>query len=175
MPTTTSNSSNVKPDRLPEGGHVRIRDALVGRMRIIRSKISLTLIRRESKTPSMNPKDELYHPITGPARDAHLIPRHSASNILQSTSFLSMKHRTILALLALSITTLSVSAADKKPKAKAYPLDKCLVSDEKFEGSGMEAHEFVHEGQTIKLCCKSCLKDFKKDTATYLKKLPKSK
>jgi hypothetical protein len=39
----------------------------------------------------------------------------------------------------------------------------------------MEAYEFVHEGQTIKLCCKSCLKDFKKDTATYLKKLPKSK
>ena len=86
-----------------------------------------------------------------------------------------MKHRTILALLALSIATLSISAEDKKPKAKAYPLDKCLVSDEKFEGSGMEAHEFVHEGQTIKLCCKSCLKDFKKDTATYLKKLPKSK
>ncbi len=86
-----------------------------------------------------------------------------------------MKHRTILALLAISITTLSISAEDKKPKAKAYPLDKCLVSDEKFEGSGMEAYEFVHEGQTIKLCCKSCLKDFKKDTATYLKKLPKSK
>jgi YHS domain-containing protein len=50
-----------------------------------------------------------------------------------------------------------------------------LVSDEKFEGSGMETYEFVHEGQTVKLCCKSCLKDFKKDPASYLKKLPKAK
>ena len=86
-----------------------------------------------------------------------------------------MKQRAVLALLAISITALSISAEDTTPKAKAYPLDKCLVSDEKFEGSGMEAYEFVHQGQTIKLCCKSCLKDFKKDPAAYLKKLPKSK
>jgi len=88
----------------------------------------------------------------------------------------TMKTRSILALLCLAIVSLPASAEEKpKAKAKPYPLDKCLVSDEKFEGSGMEAHEFVHEGQTIKLCCKSCLKDFKKDTATYLKKLPKAK
>ena len=35
----------------------------------------------------------------------------------------------------------------------------------------MKPYEFVHEGQTIKLCCKSCLKDFKKDTAKYLKEI----
>ena len=64
-----------------------------------------------------------------------------------------------------------LQAADKKEKAKAYPLDKCVVSDEKFAGSEMKPYEFVHEGQTIKLCCKSCLKDFKKDTAKYLKKI----
>ena len=87
-----------------------------------------------------------------------------------------MKFRTILALSVALITAGAITAEDKpKAKAKAYPLDKCLVSDEKFEGSGMEAYEFVHEGQTIKLCCKSCLKDFKKDTAAYLKKLPKTK
>jgi hypothetical protein len=45
------------------------------------------------------------------------------------------------------------------------------VSDEKFEGSGMTPHEFVHDGQTIKLCCKSCLKDFNKEPARYLKKI----
>lgn len=91
----------------------------------------------------------------------------------------TMKTRSILALLCLAIVSLPASAEEspkaKAAKAKPYPLDKCLVSDEKFEGSGMEAHEFVHEGQTIKLCCKSCLKDFKKDTAAYLKKLPKAK
>jgi hypothetical protein len=83
----------------------------------------------------------------------------------------------ISAILALLVAVGSVSClqAEEKPKAKAYPLDKCLVTDEKFEGSGMETYEFVHEGQTIKLCCKSCLKDFKKDTASYLKKLAKVK
>jgi hypothetical protein len=30
---------------------------------------------------------------------------------------------------------------------------------------------FVHEGQEIKLCCKSCLKDFNKEPAKYLKAL----
>ena len=29
----------------------------------------------------------------------------------------------------------------------------------------------VHEGQTVKFCCKGCIKDFKKDPAKYLKKL----
>jgi hypothetical protein len=81
------------------------------------------------------------------------------------------------AILALTVAACSLVSlrAEDKPKAKAYPLDKCLVSDEKFEGSGMETYEFVHEGQTIKLCCKSCLKDFKKDPASHLKKLPKAK
>ena len=62
-------------------------------------------------------------------------------------------------------------AADTK-KAKAYPLDKCIVSDEKLGEMG-EPFVFVHEGQEIKLCCKSCQKDFQKDPAKYLSKLPK--
>jgi|SRR5688572_22506332 len=63
-------------------------------------------------------------------------------------------------------------AADKK--AKPYPLDKCIVSDEKLGGEMGEPFVFVHEGQEIKLCCKPCQKDFKKDPAKFLKKLPKS-
>jgi hypothetical protein len=64
-------------------------------------------------------------------------------------------------------------AADKKVEKKPYPLDKCIVSDEKLGEMG-EPFVFVHEGQEIKLCCKPCQKDFKKDPAKYLKKLPKS-
>ena len=71
---TTSNSINVKPDRLPEGGHVRIRDALVGRMRIIRSKGSLTLIRRESKTPSMTPRQGSAVGTIRPPAPGHMPP-----------------------------------------------------------------------------------------------------
>lgn len=62
-------------------------------------------------------------------------------------------------------------AEDKKEtKAKPYKLDKCIVSDEKLGEMG-KPFVFTYEGQEIKLCCKSCQKDFKKDPAKYLKKL----
>ena len=64
-------------------------------------------------------------------------------------------------------------AADAKPKP--YPLDKCIVSDEKLGADAdMKPYVFTHEGREIKLCCKSCLKDFNKDTAKYIKKLEKA-
>jgi YHS domain-containing protein len=59
----------------------------------------------------------------------------------------------------------------KVTKAKPYPLAFCVVSDEKFEGSEMKPFEMVHEGQTIKFCCKNCVKDFKADPKKYLTKL----
>lgn len=74
------------------------------------------------------------------------------------------------AVLALPLTGL---AADKKDeKAKPYPLKTCLVSDEDL-GSMGDPFVFTHEGQEIKLCCKSCQKDFKKTPAKFLKKLDK--
>jgi len=73
-----------------------------------------------------------------------------------------------LALVALAANT--VRAEDKKDTAKPYPLEKCIVSDEKLGEMG-KPYVFTHEGQEIKLCCKSCLKDFKKEPAKYLKKL----
>ena len=64
------------------------------------------------------------------------------------------------------------SKGDKKAeKAKPYPLKTCVVSDEKLGGDMGEPYVFTHEGRQIKLCCKSCLKDFKKDTAKYMKKI----
>lgn len=67
-------------------------------------------------------------------------------------------------------TTIRPAAEEKKDVAKPYPLEKCLVSDEKLGEMG-KPFVFTHEGQEIKLCCKSCQKDFKKDPAKYLKKL----
>lgn len=54
--------------------------------------------------------------------------------------------------------------------AKPYPLDTCIVSDEKLGGMG-KPHVIVHEGQEIKFCCKSCLPKFEKEPAKYLAKL----
>ena len=64
------------------------------------------------------------------------------------------------------------AAAEKgaAAKAKPYPLTTCVVSDEKLGEMG-DPYVFVHEGQELKLCCKSCLKDFKKDPAKYMKKV----
>ena len=74
---------------------------------------------------------------------------------------------TAVLLTGLAAGTMSARAADKP---KPYPLDKCIVSDEKLGEHG-KPYVFTHEGQEIKLCCKDCLKDFKKEPAKYLKKI----
>jgi hypothetical protein len=80
-------------------------------------------------------------------------------------------HSCTLALAAVLFVSGTLLAADKKAdKAKPYPLATCIVSGEKLGGMG-EPYVFVHEGREIKLCCKSCLKDFNKAPAKYLKAL----
>ena len=75
-------------------------------------------------------------------------------------------------LVALAALVSPAFAEDKKAVSKPYPLDTCLVSDEKLGAdANMKTFVFTHEGQEIKLCCKSCQKDFKKEPAKYLKKL----
>lgn len=63
-------------------------------------------------------------------------------------------------------------AADQKSdaKAKPYPLKTCVVSGEKLGEMG-KPYVFTHEGREIQLCCKSCLKDFNKEPAKYVKKI----
>lgn len=65
-----------------------------------------------------------------------------------------------------------VFAADKKAaaNAKPFPLNACVVTDEKFGGDMGDPYVFVHEGREMKLCCKSCLKEFNKNQAKYVKK-----
>jgi YHS domain-containing protein len=88
-----------------------------------------------------------------------------------------MKNKILSALTALILVagTIVTVADDKKDTpAKPYPLDTCIVSGEKLGAdASMKTYTFVHEGQEIKLCCKGCLKDFKKEPAKYLKKLEK--
>ena len=82
---------------------------------------------------------------------------------------------TLLAMAFLT-ATIAVRAGEAKSdqktaKPKPYPLTTCVVSGEKLGGDMGKPYVFTHEGREIKLCCKSCLKDFKKDPAQYLKKL----
>lgn len=61
-------------------------------------------------------------------------------------------------------------------KAKAdYPLKTCVVSGDPLEGGDMgEPIDYVYKedgkpNRLVRLCCKSCIRDFKKDPAKYLK------
>ena len=84
-----------------------------------------------------------------------------------------IKHITAAALAATFLVAPFASlAADEKSdaKAKPYPLKTCVVSGEKLGDMG-KPYTFTHEGREIQLCCKDCLKDFKKDPAKFVKKL----
>jgi hypothetical protein len=73
---------------------------------------------------------------------------------------------------ALLAVPLAGFAADAKKteEAKPYPLATCITDGEKL-GSMGKPYVFTHEGREIKLCCKGCLDDFKKDSAKYMKQL----
>lgn len=58
----------------------------------------------------------------------------------------------------------------KEGKAKPYPLETCIVTDNKLGAMGDEV-TMVYEGQEIKFCCKPCKKKFEKEPARYLPKL----
>jgi hypothetical protein len=85
----------------------------------------------------------------------------------------TLKTITAAILIAAFVTApLAGFAAEKKDgKAKPYPMDTCVVSGEKLGEGSMKTYTFTHEGQEVKLCCKSCEKDFKKDPAKYMKKI----
>lgn len=75
-----------------------------------------------------------------------------------------------LALALAALASTAVAEDKKTEKPKPYPLEKCVVSNEKLGEMG-KPFVFTYEGQEIKLCCKSCQKDFKKNPAKYLKKI----
>ena len=69
--------------------------------------------------------------------------------------------------------------AAKKPKP--YTLKTCPVSGDKLGGDMGDPFVFVYKdkkikddvGREIKLCCKSCKKDFDKEAAKFVKQIDK--
>ena len=64
----------------------------------------------------------------------------------------------------------TAAKAAVKGSAKPYPLKVCLVTDSDLDSMGDEV-TFVHQGQTIKICCKPCEKKFLRAPEKYLVKL----
>lgn len=95
-----------------------------------------------------------------------------------------MKHSILTGLAALAaaacFTGCSQQSATTEPAAggatataaaaKPYPLEVCIVSDEKLGSMGDPVVKVV-DGQEVKFCCKSCLPDFEKEPAKFLTKL----
>lgn len=59
--------------------------------------------------------------------------------------------------------------AAAEAQAKAYPLKTCAVTGEELNHG--KPYVFAYEGQQVKLCCKDCLGDFKKEPARFVKKI----
>ncbi len=51
-----------------------------------------------------------------------------------------------------------------------YPLTTCVVSGEPLGSMGTPV-EVTHEGTTVKLCCKSCIKEFNASPDKFVAKL----
>ncbi len=67
-----------------------------------------------------------------------------------------------------TVTTIETPAVETAAATTdTYPLTTCVVSGEKLGEMG-EPFIHVHEGTTVKFCCKNCLKDFDKDPAKYI-------
>jgi len=76
-------------------------------------------------------------------------------------------------LLAGCATTGSTSApgdSSSTSKTKPYPLDVCLVTDNELGSMGKPITQ-VYNGQTVKFCCKPCVREFNAEPEKYLKKI----
>ena len=82
-----------------------------------------------------------------------------------------MKKLFLLPMLVLA-ATLAVRAEDApKPAAKPDLLKTCPVSGEKLDGDMGKPLVFTYNDQEVKLCCKSCKKDFDKSPDKYIAKI----
>ena len=73
----------------------------------------------------------------------------------------------IAAVAAFSVASV-ISADTGATVPKEYPLTTCPVSGEKLGDHGKPV-KVTDQGTDVYLCCKSCVKDFKKEPAKYTK------
>jgi hypothetical protein len=66
---------------------------------------------------------------------------------------------------------MATPTAETSTNATPDLLATCPVSGEKLDGAMGKPLMFVYQDQQVKLCCKSCKKDFDKDPAKYIGKI----
>lgn len=65
---------------------------------------------------------------------------------------------------------MSADQATIAAQLPSYPLDTCVVSEEPLDAMG-EPIDVLYEGRLVRLCCKGCKKQLKKDPASVLAKI----
>jgi YHS domain-containing protein len=79
------------------------------------------------------------------------------------------------AVLALTVALGVSSARADSGIPKSYPLKTCPVSGDKLGEHGKSVKVTAPDGTDVYLCCKDCLKDFKKDPEKYAKMVKDAK
>ena len=78
----------------------------------------------------------------------------------------------LAAMLLVLLPALQADEADEAAEAaaKPYPVDICLVTDEKL-GSMGAPYVFVEEGYEVKFCCRGCVGSFNRNKEQFMTKL----
>lgn len=67
----------------------------------------------------------------------------------------------------------STGSSSSQRNAKPYPLNTCIVTDNELGSMGTPITK-VYAGQTVKFCCKPCVREFEAEPAKFLPKINKS-
>ena len=77
---------------------------------------------------------------------------------------------TIITAALTSLFLISCKPAKTEATQTSTSAEKCIVSGEPLGDMG-DPFEYVHQGKTLKFCCKSCVPKFEKEPEKYLSKL----
>jgi YHS domain-containing protein len=83
-----------------------------------------------------------------------------------------MKNITAILTLSVGILLLAgcANTGSATASAKPYPLKTCIVTDNELGSMGTPITK-VHNGQTVKFCCKPCVREFQAEPEKFLSKL----
>jgi hypothetical protein len=77
--------------------------------------------------------------------------------------------KTILLTILAAMTIVVASCTTTKTSVDAKPQRTCVVTGNTL-GSMGDPVSVMHNGKTVKLCCRPCIKKFKADPEKYLEK-----
>jgi type IV pilus biogenesis protein CpaD/CtpE len=78
--------------------------------------------------------------------------------------------KTTLTLIATALLAACANTTPTTAGAKPYPLDTCIVTDNKLGSMGTPITK-TYGDQQVKFCCKPCIAKFEKNPERYLAKI----